>query len=108
MPYPVVRRPDYDFIGQSYADRYPNLHRYPAALTHLTHFQQAIQQIDDSTVRGFCLVPFAETLRLARNSPRIGCRASVVAKPTPVHLHNARRGVVGYNKRVDSMKRGIL
>lgn len=32
MLYPVVRRPDYDFVGQSYADRYPNLRRYPATM----------------------------------------------------------------------------
>lgn len=30
--YPVTRNPKYDFIGQSYASVYPNLHRYPATM----------------------------------------------------------------------------
>jgi len=30
--YPVIRNPKYDFIGQSYADSYPNLHKYPATM----------------------------------------------------------------------------
>ncbi len=33
MPsYPVIRNEKYDFIGQSYASIYPNLHRYPATM----------------------------------------------------------------------------
>ena len=30
--YQVVRNPKYDFIGQSYATVYPNLHKYPATM----------------------------------------------------------------------------
>jgi len=30
--YQVIRNPKYDFIGQSYASKYPNLHRYPATM----------------------------------------------------------------------------
>lgn len=30
--YSVIRNGKYDFIGQSYASLYPNLHRYPAAM----------------------------------------------------------------------------
>ncbi|MGB9597073.1 MAG: hypothetical protein ACPL7B_12400 [Candidatus Poribacteria bacterium] len=30
--YPVIRNQKYDFIGQSYADLYPNLHKYPATM----------------------------------------------------------------------------
>lgn len=30
--YPVTREPRYDFIGQSYASSYPNLHKYPATM----------------------------------------------------------------------------
>lgn len=32
MKYPVTRNESYDFLGQSYADCYPNLHRYPATM----------------------------------------------------------------------------
>lgn len=32
MRYPITRSPNYDFKGQSYADTFPNLHRYPAAM----------------------------------------------------------------------------
>jgi 16S rRNA G966 N2-methylase RsmD len=32
MKYQVVRNEKYDFIGQSYASSYPNLHRYPATM----------------------------------------------------------------------------
>jgi len=32
MIYQVKRNTDYDFIGQSYSSRYPNLHRYPATM----------------------------------------------------------------------------
>ncbi|MDR0331502.1 MAG: hypothetical protein LBH93_07340 [Chitinispirillales bacterium] len=32
MKYKVIRNPKYDFIGQSYASVYPNLHRYPATM----------------------------------------------------------------------------
>jgi len=32
MKYPVQRNIKYDFIGQSYSKRYPNLHRYPATM----------------------------------------------------------------------------
>lgn len=32
MKYQVVRNPLYDFIGQSYASVYPNLHKYPATM----------------------------------------------------------------------------
>ncbi len=30
--YPVIRNPTYDFSGQSYANSYPNLHKYPATM----------------------------------------------------------------------------
>ncbi len=30
--YQVIRKPQYDFKGQSYASQYPNLHRYPATM----------------------------------------------------------------------------
>ncbi len=30
--YPVIRNPDYDFSGQSYADSFPNIHKYPATM----------------------------------------------------------------------------
>lgn len=30
--YPVVRNERYDFLGQSYASMYPNLHKYPATM----------------------------------------------------------------------------
>jgi DNA modification methylase len=30
--YKVIREPKYDFIGQSYASSYPNLHKYPATM----------------------------------------------------------------------------
>ena len=30
--YQVIREPKYDFIGQSYASSYPNLHKYPATM----------------------------------------------------------------------------
>ncbi len=30
--YPVTRNPTYDFSGQSYANSYPNLHKYPATM----------------------------------------------------------------------------
>ena len=30
--YQVVRNKKYDFIGQSYASIYPNLHKYPATM----------------------------------------------------------------------------
>lgn len=30
--YQIVRNPKYDFIGQSYATAYPNLHKYPATM----------------------------------------------------------------------------
>ena len=32
MIHAAVRNPEYDFAGESYADQYPNLHRYPAAM----------------------------------------------------------------------------
>ncbi|MCX8519730.1 MAG: hypothetical protein ORN21_06320 [Methylophilaceae bacterium] len=32
MKYPVIRNEGYDFIGQSYATTYPNLHKYPATM----------------------------------------------------------------------------
>lgn len=32
MKYPITRNPKYDFAGQSYADTYPNLHKYPATM----------------------------------------------------------------------------
>ena len=32
MQYKVVRNKKYDFIGQSYATVYPNLHKYPATM----------------------------------------------------------------------------
>ena len=32
MKYNVVRNPKYDFLGQSYASVYPNLHKYPATM----------------------------------------------------------------------------
>lgn len=32
MIYKVDRNTDYDFIGQSYGSKYPNLHRYPATM----------------------------------------------------------------------------
>lgn len=32
MKYPVERNERYDFIGQSYSDNYPNLHKYPATM----------------------------------------------------------------------------
>jgi 16S rRNA G966 N2-methylase RsmD len=32
MKYQVVRNPQYDYTGQSYASLYPNLHRYPATM----------------------------------------------------------------------------
>lgn len=32
MKYTVKRNSDYDFTGQSYASKYPNLHRYPATM----------------------------------------------------------------------------
>lgn len=30
--YPITRNPKYDFVGQSYASVYPNLHKYPATM----------------------------------------------------------------------------
>jgi len=30
--YKVIRNPKYDFVGQSYASAYPNLHKYPATM----------------------------------------------------------------------------
>lgn len=30
--YPVIRKEEYDFVGQSYASSYPNLHKYPATM----------------------------------------------------------------------------
>ncbi|MDR1962376.1 MAG: hypothetical protein LBQ50_01195, partial [Planctomycetaceae bacterium] len=32
MKYPVIRNTQYDYLGQSYASLYPNLHKYPAAM----------------------------------------------------------------------------
>ncbi len=32
MNYPIVRNEKYDFLGQSYATNYPNLHKYPATM----------------------------------------------------------------------------
>ena len=32
MKYKVTRNPKYDFLGQSYASAYPNLHKYPATM----------------------------------------------------------------------------
>jgi 16S rRNA G966 N2-methylase RsmD len=32
MKYPITRNERYDFIGQSYATSYPNLHKYPATM----------------------------------------------------------------------------
>lgn len=32
MKYPIIRNEKYDFIGQSYATSYPNLHKYPATM----------------------------------------------------------------------------
>jgi 16S rRNA G966 N2-methylase RsmD len=32
MKYSVIRNPKYDFLGQSYASVYPNLHKYPATM----------------------------------------------------------------------------
>ena len=32
MKYKVIRNPKYDFLGQSYASAYPNLHKYPATM----------------------------------------------------------------------------
>lgn len=32
MKYQIQRNPKYDFIGQSYASSYPNLHKYPATM----------------------------------------------------------------------------
>ena len=32
MTYKVIRNPKYDFLGQSYASSYPNLHKYPATM----------------------------------------------------------------------------
>jgi len=32
MKYKVTRNKEYDFAGQSYADNYPNLHKYPATM----------------------------------------------------------------------------
>lgn len=32
MKYTVERNTKYDFAGQSYASKYPNLHRYPATM----------------------------------------------------------------------------
>ncbi len=32
MKYPVIRKEYYDYVGQSYATLYPNLHRYPATM----------------------------------------------------------------------------
>jgi hypothetical protein len=32
MKYTVIRNPTYDFAEQSYASRYPNLHKYPATM----------------------------------------------------------------------------
>ncbi|MEY4767887.1 MAG: hypothetical protein RL637_526, partial [Pseudomonadota bacterium] len=30
--YKIIREPKYDFVGQSYANAYPNLHKYPATM----------------------------------------------------------------------------
>lgn len=30
--YPVIRQPEYDFADESYADSYPNIHKYPATM----------------------------------------------------------------------------
>ena len=32
MRYQITRNEEYDFIGQSYATSYPNLHKYPATM----------------------------------------------------------------------------
>lgn len=32
MKYKVLRNPKYDFVGQRYANAYPNLHKYPATM----------------------------------------------------------------------------
>ncbi|MDR1922974.1 MAG: hypothetical protein LBQ66_01270, partial [Planctomycetaceae bacterium] len=32
MKYPVIRNTQYDYLGQSYASLYPNLHKYPATM----------------------------------------------------------------------------
>jgi hypothetical protein len=32
MKYPIVRNTNYDYVGQSYASSFPNLHKYPATM----------------------------------------------------------------------------
>ncbi|RMH71759.1 MAG: modification methylase, partial [Gemmatimonadetes bacterium] len=32
MKYNVIRNPEYDFLNESYASAYPNLHKYPATM----------------------------------------------------------------------------
>lgn len=32
MKYPIVRNTKYDYVGQSYASSFPNLHKYPATM----------------------------------------------------------------------------
>jgi hypothetical protein len=32
MKYLITRNEKYDFLGQSYATQYPNIHKYPATM----------------------------------------------------------------------------
>ena len=32
MKYKVIRNPDYDFVGESYSTKFPNIHKYPATM----------------------------------------------------------------------------
>jgi hypothetical protein len=46
--YKVIREPKYDFIGQSYASSYPNLHKYPATMIP----QLGIELFKDLDIKG--------------------------------------------------------
>ena len=55
MTYIVERNKDYDFLNQSYATEYPNLHRYPATMLP----QIGIKLLNDFNVtKGKLLDPY--------------------------------------------------
>jgi DNA modification methylase len=75
--YPVIRKPEYDFKGQSYASQYPNLHRYPATMLP----QIGIALLDELGLHGKSLL-----------DPYCGSGSSLIAG-----LHHQSYKLYGYD-----------
>jgi DNA modification methylase len=105
MSYLVTPNPKYDFLGQSYADSYPNLHKYPATMLP----QIGIEILKElKLTKGLLLDPYCGSGSSFIAGIEVGFRHMVGYDLNPLAIAISRAKYTPLNKQIIQQWRNVL